>query len=372
MNAENPFFIKGYHGPEYFCGRVEETRKLISAIRNGRDVTVMAPRRYGKTGLIHNAFSQLSGEYVPIYLDIFQMRNLVEFIRAFSNVVVSVLSSPLEKTGRGLLDFFRSCRPTMTPQGDGRVEFSFDVVPRQAEATLRDVFAFLESRKVSPVIAIDEFQQVREFPEPGVEALLRSHVQFCKKAHFVFAGSKKHLMEEMFALPRGPFYQSTQLMSLEAIPCGQYVEFAEGFFRRAEKTFDRTAFEALYKRFNGITWYVQAVLNRVWESPRGLKDVEAADAAVDTLIDEGASTYSDLLRSQTDSAQRILRAVAQEGAVGEISSKDLVSKHNLPAPSTIRSSVADLTERDLLYRDADGYVVYDRLFGIWLSRLATA
>ncbi len=84
MKVRNPFFIKGYHGPEYFCDRVQETERLLAAIRNGRDVTLMAPRRYGKTGLIHNVFARLEKDFVPIYLDIFQMRSLAEFTRAFS------------------------------------------------------------------------------------------------------------------------------------------------------------------------------------------------------------------------------------------------------------------------------------------------
>ena len=119
MSVRNPFFIKGYHGAEYFCDRVEETQKLLSAIENGRDVTLMAPRRYGKTGLIKNVFSKLKKNYVPIYLDIFQIQNLTEFTKAFSSRAVSELATPIEKTGKGLLGFFRRCRPTATPQSEG-------------------------------------------------------------------------------------------------------------------------------------------------------------------------------------------------------------------------------------------------------------
>ena len=365
MKVRNPFFIKGYHGPEYFCDRVQETERLLAAIRNGRDVTLMAPRRYGKTGLIHNVFARLEKDFVPIYLDIFQMRSLAEFTRAFSEKVVSELATPLERTGKGLLEFFRGCRPTLTPQEDGKLTFSFDVLPSKAEATLKETFAFLEARKVEPVIAIDEFQQVREFPETGVEALLRSHVQFCRNAHFIFAGSKKHLMEEMFALPRGPFYQSTQLMSLDVIDRTKYADFAQRFFVRSGRAFDRTAFERLYARFEGITWYLQAVLNRVWENPEGLDDA-AVEAAVGQLVDESALTYSDLLGSQTGNAQRILRALAASGGVAEISAKAFLDQYRLPAASSVRSTVADLVDRNLVDRSAGGYRVYDRLFALWL------
>lgn len=366
MKVRNPFFIKGYHGPEYFCDRVIETKMILNAIENGRDVTLMAPRRYGKTGLIHNVFSKLGKGYVPVYMDIFQIPNLTEFTKAFSSRVVTALATPLEKTGKGLLDFFRCCRPTATPQSDGHVEFSFNIVPCEAEATLKDTFDFLESRKVEPVVAIDEFQQVREYPEHGVEAMLRSYVQFCDKSHFIFAGSKKHMMEEMFALPRGPFYQSTQLMNIDVIDRDKFSTFAERFFVRIGRRYDKDAFAYLYDRFNGVTWYLQVVLNRVWERETGLDSRATVDEIVGQLIDEGEATYSDLLMSQTRSSQAVLKAIAAEGVVKEISSKTLIDKYNLPVSSTIRSLVRELVDRNLIYRSAAGYSIYDQLFAEWL------
>ena len=368
MKARNPFFIKGYHGDEYFCDRVVETKKILAAIENGRDITLMAPRRYGKTGLIHNAFAKLGKGYVPVYMDIFQIPNLTEFTRAFSSRVVSALATPLEKTGKGLLDFFRCCRPTATPQIDGRVEFSFNIVPKEAEATLKDTFDFLESREVEPVVAIDEFQQVREFPEKGVEAMLRSFVQFCTKSHFIFAGSKKHLMDEMFALPRGPFYQSTQLMNIDVIDRKEFSDFAEKFFVRSGRRYDGDAFEYLYDLFHGVTWYLQVVLNRVWERESGLDGRKTVDEVVEQLVDEGEPTYADLLMSQTTSSQSVLKAVASEGVVREISAKALIDKYHLPVGSTIRSLVRELVNRNLVYKSVSGYSIYDQLFGVWLRR----
>ena len=369
MKKKNPFFIKGYHGAEYFCDREDETNKILRAIENGRDITLMAPRRYGKTGLIHHIFSKLNKDYVPIYLDIFQVSNLTEFTKLFSAHVVSSLATPLERTGKGLLDFFRRCRPTATPQADGQVQFSFNIVPDDAEATLKDTFNFLESRKIEPVVAIDEFQQVREFPETGVEAMFRSYVQFCQKSHFIFAGSKKHMMEEMFVLPRGPFYQSTQLMNIDVINRAAFSAFAERFFVNDGRCFDSASFDYLYNRFHGVTWYLQVVLNRVWERPSGLDSVETVDEVINQLVEEGESTYADLLLSQTKSAQAVIKAIAAEGVVREISAKKLIDRYNLPVASTIRSLVGDLMNRNLIYKVADGYSIYDQFFAVWLRSM---
>ena len=55
----NPFLVYGYAGPEYFCDRKEDTQKMISALQNGRNITLMCPRRMGKTGLIMTAIHQI-------------------------------------------------------------------------------------------------------------------------------------------------------------------------------------------------------------------------------------------------------------------------------------------------------------------------
>ena len=369
MKLDNPFLIRGYAGPEYFCDRAAETRQLVSAISNGRDVTLVAPRRYGKTGLVHNAFQILEKDHVTVYLDIFAVEDLTSFVQAFAAAVLDRLDSTAERVGRKLLSFFKSCRPTLTPKDDGSFAFSFDIAPSQAKATLKDTFDYIASRKRKIAIAIDEFQQVREFPEKGTEALLRSYIQFVPNAHFVFAGSRKHMMDAMFVSPKGPFYQSTQLMALGPIAVGKYEEFSARFFRGDGRSFSSEAFRHLYDRFDGITWYVQAILNRVWMHGGGLDSAKQVDDTVNELVAEAEPFYFDLLRSQTSAEQSILRAVGREGVAESISGCDFIRRNALPAASTVRSAAAKLTERDLLYRTNAGHVVYDRFFGIWLKHL---
>ena len=217
--------------------------------------------------------------------------------------------------------------------------------------------------------ALDEFQQIREFPEKGTEALLRSYIQFVPNAHFIFAGSRKHMMDAMFVSPKGPFYQSTQLMELSTIDSEKYAEFAAGFFLHDRRTFSNEAFHHLYERFEGITWYIQSILNRVWTHGSGLDSVQQVDDTVDELVAESESFYFDLLRSQTPAEQSILKAVGRDGVAKSISGGDFIRRNKLPAASTVRSAAAKLTERDLLYRSDAGYVVYDRFFGLWLKRL---
>lgn len=368
MKLNNPFLTAGYAGPDYFCDRVSETKKLISAIENDRNVTLIAPRRYGKTGLIHNVFAQLPSKYAGVYLDIYSIKNLADFTKALASVVFGTLDGRMEKAMSVLAKFFKSCRPTATPQSDGTVKFSFDITADNAETSLKEVFDYLKARERRVVIAIDEFQQVREFPEEGVEALLRSYIQFIPWVRFIFAGSRRHLMSEMFVMPQGAFYQSTQIMNLDVIPRDSYLAFARTFFKSEGWTVDEGVFTRLYGRFDGVTWYLQAVLNKIWETRTSLLDDDQVNRAVSELYEERALIYHDLLLAQNDASQELLMAIARTGVVAEPTSAEFLSSNSLGGASTVRAALKDLARKDMVYKTDAGWIVYDRLFAEYLRR----
>lgn len=371
MNVNNPFIIRGYVGPEYFCDREIETKRLVSALRNERDVTLMAPRRYGKTGLIRNVFNQIKDECAVVYLDIYSTRNLAEFTRAFASSVIGALDTKTEKIMADVAKFFKSCRPTVTPQESGMPTFSFDLATSsQAEATLKDAFDYIVAKDRRLVVAIDEFQQILEYPEQGTEALLRGYMQFAPQVHFVFSGSRRHLMREMFMTPRHPFYQSSDIMSLDVIEQKKYAAFARKFFNDKGKTFEDEVFAYLYTRFDGITWYVQSVLNRLWEYGGGVAEVCQIDEAVDDLVETRQFEFAELYRSQGDNAKLLLLAIAKLGVVPAPQSGEFVAASGIRSASTVASALEGLVKKDLVYRREDGYVVYDRFFDIWLRSLA--
>lgn len=369
MELKNPFLTAGYAGERYFCDRERETARMIAAFENERNLTLIAPRRLGKTGLIHNAFAKMPREYTGIYLDIFALDDLAAFTSAFASAVTSALDTPAEKALSAVAHFFKSCRPTVVPQENGMPKFSFDVAPSAAKHSLEETFSYLKEKERRVVIAIDEFQQIAEFPEKGVEALLRSHIQFVPWVRFVFAGSRHHLMSEMFGSAKRPFYQSTEILSLGAIDRRKYFEFARRHFAERRMSIDEDSFNELYGRYEGITWYVQSVLNRIWERHEGFKSSVQIDAAVAELVESNALVYHDLYRSQNAASQELLKAVAQEGCVAEPTSGGFLRRHGFNSHSTVRSAIANLINSDLLYRTDAGYVVYDRFFGHWLKEL---
>lgn len=369
MKSSNPFVVYGYEGPETFCDRVQETEKLLRAVENGRNVTLLAERRIGKTGLIKHLFHRLSeeNEFKMVYVDIFATCNLSEFTKCFAAAIIGQMDSNVEKAIEAASRFFKSFRPGLTVDPvTGAHTYSFGLQPLQVESTLKECFDYLKTRGKC-VVAIDEFQQVAEYPESGTEALLRSYVQFLPEVRFVFAGSRHHLMTEMFSSAKRPLYNSTQTIPLERIDRERYFDFASRKMSEADVALPRESFDLVLNIFDGITWYVQMTMNRLFE--RRSATAEDIRAVVDELLSEKSWEYAALLKSLPNGAVRLLKAVARAGKARTVTSADFIAGNGLHGASSVHLSLTRLLEDELLYDTDDGIVVYDRLFALWLARL---
>ncbi len=371
MKPNNPFLVTGYHSPEYFCDRRQETETMIQALYNGRNVTLIAPRRMGKTGLVKNVFYKLreqEPDTVTFYMDIYSTQSLGDFIRLFASTVLGKLDSVPQKTLSRVGRFIKSCRPVFTfDELTGQPKVAIDIVPSEEEAMLREIFDYLQSSEKRCYIAIDEFQQIAEYPEKGAEALLRSYIQFVPNINFIFAGSKQHIMQQMFHSAKRPFYQSTQTQVIDRIARDEYYRFAACFFTRQGRELDEETFGYLYDAFDGHTWYIQTLLNRLY-GYTGKPDVGMVDYAIGEVVAESTYTYENLLAAYPASNIRLLKAIAKAGCVREINAGDFITEYKLRAASSVNSALKRLIDREMVYKTSDGYIVYDRFMAIWLRQ----
>lgn len=370
---ENPFIVYGYAGPDYFCDREEDTRKLISALRNGRHVTLMSPRRMGKTGLIKNAFHyirQEQPETACFYMDIFSTTNLNDFIVLFGQTVIGKLDSFSQKALTSLMGFFKSCRLIFSPDPlNGVPQATLDFQPSQAQATLKEIFHYLEHSGKECYIAIDEFQQITEYPEKGVEGLLRSYIQFLPHVHFIFSGSKQHLMNEIFSSAKRPFYRSTEKMNLQPIPAENYFAFAREKMKEGGKRLDEALFRNIYQRFEGHTWYIQYILNRLYEQSGEVPVEKDVDGCLADIIQSETDSYQMLYGMLTENQSTLLRAIARERVVTAINGAAFIKKYSLKGTSSINTALKVLMNKEYVFRSESGYQVYDRFMEIWLRTL---
>ncbi|MBQ3710202.1 MAG: ATP-binding protein [Bacteroidales bacterium] len=368
----NPFLYQGYESPEYFCDRVSETEQLVAHLHNGRNVTLISPRRIGKTGLIQNAFYRLKEQdknAICLYLDIYPTKSQAEMVKLLGEAVINEVMSKNKSLKRKALEFFSAWKPVfgLDPL-TGSPTLSINIEPRQSDMTLKGIFEYLKTLNNDVFIAIDEFQQVVEYPEFSTEALLRSHIQFAQNVHFVFSGSKQHLMAEMFSSPQRPFFQSTETMGLLPLDEEIYYNFANHFFLDKKGILDRQVFHDLYERFDGYTGYIQAVLNRLYEGNRKVTNPDQVLEAIRLVLLGKAIQYESIVQFLTENQFALLKAIARERKVSQPTSQEFIRKHNLPGASSVQTALEALINKELVYSLPDGYIIYDRFFDLWLLR----
>jgi len=369
----NPFLIAGYHSPDYFCDREAESSKIISALANDRNISLLSPRRYGKTGLIRHVFhriAQADTDIVCIYLDLFPTQNLNDFVRLLAESTLGKVDGKLETAMQKFTLFFKSFRPTLSFDSlSGQPELSVKIEPDNTQHSLREIFSYLQQSGKRCYIAIDEFQHITEYPEKGTEALLRSYIQFLPTVKFIFSGSRQHLMHEIFLSAKRPFYQSTQLMTLDVVSREHYYQFASDHFLQAGTTLCRDCFDTLYSLFEGHTWYIQSMLNRLYEYRRNIDNQSILFEALYEIIEENSYSYQELLNAYSPVQVGLLKAVAKEKMVAQINAGQFISKYGLKNVSSITRALTKLLEKELIYKSERGYMIYDRFLGIWLQKL---
>jgi len=375
MKLENPFPEYGYFGPEYFCDREQETEELINALVNGSNVTLMAPRRIGKTGLISHAFERMKANDKNVrcfYVDIFSTKTFNQMVQFIANAVIGKLDSPSQSVMRKLNGFVSALRPTVSQDPiTGMPTFSVSVTSERARDTLQQVFEYMKESGRQCYLAIDEFQQVSRYAEIGADAFIRSIIQFVPNVHVIFSGSQQHLLADMFMSPEHPFFNSSQIMTIGTINANAYRAFANRFFARQKREMSEEAFIYLYDMVDGQTWYVQKILNRLYRTPKGKLDREDVFRATDKILHEQEINYQSNYNLLTDNQAQLLTAIACEGRVNAPTSLDFILRHQLPAPSSIKMALKSLQDKEFLFYDVkQGYMVYDRFFGMWLKRLA--
>ena len=373
LKLGNPFVYQGYVSPEYFCDRTEETEELIANLRNGRNTTLISPRRIGKTGLIRNAFYRIKEtdkDAICIYIDIFATKNQHDFVQQLGTAIAQHVMSHQQKALKRLLEFFGSWRPVFSADPlTGMPTVSVSIEPSQSIMTLKGIFDFFEQSRQKVYIAIDEFQQITYYPEQGLEAQFRSYIQFAPNIKFIFSGSKQHLMAQMFQSPDRPFYQSTASMGLAPLHEEIYYDFAKHFFEAKRGSISREVFSATYERFNGITQNLQQILNRLYEVERHVDSEHQVKEAIRHIVNRNSMQYEALVGFLTDNQLSLLKAIAKKDYVASPQANDFIKQYDLPSASSVKTALTVLQDKDLVYRDTKGYWVYDRFFDLWLKQL---
>ena len=371
----NPFVVGRYISDRYFCDRVEETAFLQKQIDNGRNVAIISSRRIGKSGLIEHLFAQPSvqEEFYTFFFDIYATQSVEELVYLFGKTIYEQLKPKKTAWAERFFQAISSLRVGFrldAQTGDPTFDLSIGDI-QTPQTTLDEIFNYLEAADKPCIVAIDEFQQIERYTEKNIEALLRTKIQRCKQTQFIFAGSKRHLMSNMFSSPAKPFYQSAITMGLGPIPVSAYTDFTVQLFADRQKQIDREVVETIYQRFEGCTWFVQMMMNELFAMTPidGECKTDMLPQAFDNVIARQSIGYQEQLANLTPKQRQLLQAIAKEGHASNITSSAFIKKHRLPSASSVQAALKPLMESDIVTSNNGQYHVYDYFFAEWLATM---
>lgn len=372
---KNPFIVTGKIEPEYFCDRVNESNRLIKSISNGNNLVVISPRRMGKTGLIQFCYDkpEIANEYYTFFIDILHTSSLREFTYLLGRTIYDALLPRSRKMASLFIQTIKSISG----------KFGFDPVTNlptfnlelgdieKPEYTLEEIFRYLANADKPCIIAIDEFQQIAKYPEKNIEALLRTHIQKLSNSNFIFAGSERHLMQEMFTSSARPFYHSSDILELKAIPSEIYVPFVVKHFEKCNKKISVENVDWVYTLFKGHTYYIQRTFNEAFaDTVEGEEcSKEIITSAIDNMINANDTIFREILSNIPEKQKPLLYAIARDGEAERITSSEFIKKHSLASASSVQAAAKKLLERDVITQLNKKYSVTDKLFAMWINRI---
>lgn len=371
----NPFIVTGKIEPEYFCDRIQESARLVKSVTNGNNMVIISPRRMGKTGLIQYCYEkpEIRKEYYTFFIDILHTSSLREFTYLLGREIYETLLPRSRKMTNLFIQTLKSISGKFGFDPlSGTPTFNIELGDiDRPEYTLDEIFHYLESADKPCIVAIDEFQQIAKYPEKNIEALLRTHIQKIRNSHFVFAGSKRHMMQEMFLSAARPFYHSADILELNAIDPDKYIPFIVGHFQKRNRRIEAKDVERVYNLFKGHTFYIQKTFNEAFAdtSAETTCTLETIQTAIDNMIAANDTIFREILSNIPEKQKEVLYAIARDGEAERITSAQFIKRHSLSSASSVQSAVKKLLEKDVITEINKVFSLTDKLFSMWISQI---
>jgi AAA+ ATPase superfamily predicted ATPase len=370
---KNPFHYGGRVSGETFWNREEEIRELLEDIRSHQHVILFSQRRLGKTSLVCKVLDEAAKEgLVPVYVDLYPVSTLGEFIEEYARAIAKALS-PYERTKKLMRELFSRLHLTMgiDPAGNPQWSVGFDR-SREAESFEEVISAldhYLTRKGRHGAVVFDEFQQIIETNGDKTERRLRSAIQTHRQVSYLFVGSKKHLLSDIFSNPNRPLYRSGKVFPLGRMPARELREVIKERFSSAEVRLEESALEKIIEVAECHPYYTQYLCHILYDIMEKQQiQPEDIPAAVDFLLRREATAYMntwDLLTQR----QRQALIILSETAPGENPFRaEALRRFNMSQPAIMVRALKSLIDKDLVDKEEGRYEIVDLFFKKWIKK----
>lgn len=370
MRNETKFFGRGIASGEGFCNRTSEVQKIINNIDDITHTLLISPRRYGKTSLVLRAIEKSGLPYA--HIDLFMKYDtdviLEEFYQEVSRLILKVIK-PTERALKKLGSVLKNLVVSLQ-HGSFGIEFKLEpktvVYKKDLKQLLLDVDEFLEQQKQKIVLFIDEMQTITDTEIcSDIESALRFVAQKTRHIVFIFSGSSRHLMSQLFEERNRPFYKLCQKMTLNRMTTEHYRCFID---KVAEKRWGEklsvSVYEAIFELAQLHPYYMNVLCHYLFESDIP-PDQQAVLTCWQTICREEQGSVAKDIDFLSKSQKILLSEIARSGCVKQPTGKDFIKRVNL-SPRGVSLALATLLQYDLIEQREDGaYRIIDPAIHYW-------
>jgi hypothetical protein len=374
----NPFHYGDLALDEAFTDRVQELGELRSDMRNGQNVVVFAPRRYGKSSLLWRVSHELiaAHEVLIAQVDLMKTPTKERLAEKLAASIYEDIASTLFKVRERAVAVFRGLRvaPVMTLDQDGSLGFSFQAghTPDDIDATLEHLLELParlgadRDRRVA--LVFDEFQEIVNI-DVKLLPLMRSVFQEQPDVAHVYLGSKRHMMEQIFNDANEPFWRSAKQMELGVIPPELFADFLRARFAKTSRSIDETVIHSILTTTRSHPYGTQELAYALWEvTPRGATaDTARLHEALARVLRSENAHFSRIWERAAKAQRLTLEALASEPSQPPLAGA-YRRNHGLPGTSTVQRALEALVDDELVERHGAGYRIAEPFLAEWIIR----
>lgn len=370
-NLHNPFRYGTVVDEPFFIDRVKEINEIKQSLLSGQNLIIYAPRRYGKTSLIKKVVKDLTAERHPgIFIDFFKIHSREKFIEEYGKEIFKNYIS-WEKVFKRISGLVKSLKPVLTVNDRGIPELSVKFERDQITAALDDVLNLPEKLGEDKrwIVVFDEFQEIERLNGESFEKELRAVFQHHKQVSYVFMGSRKHLITNIFTRNNRAFYNFGRLFKVEKLPVNEIINYIRQGFAGSGTEVSGEIIDEIINTAGNIPFYIQLLASVLWDQTTGKKSTvtsEDFDQAMETVLWHQTDLYLQIIQELTAYQQKVLQAIAVENS--GIFTTGYAQKHYLSAASSTQRAIKRLEDKDIIVRAGSSYYFEDPLFRLWLLR----
>lgn len=357
---------------DFFVNREKEIDQISNLLGSGINVTLISPRRWGKSSLLFKIGREMEAKHKHIrfcFIDLFQTRSEEEFYTYFATEVIRASYSRWEERMEQSKNFFKQLIPRfqfgLDPQEQFSLSFDWEEVKRHPNEILDLPEKISQQKKIRLVVCLDEFQNIAHYNEAlPFQKKLRAVWQRHQHCTYALYGSKQHMMTDLFENKSMPFYKFGEILFLEKISNEHWKKYIGRKFGKSGKKIAPKLAAKIAQLVDNHPYFVQQLANTVWLHTEN----ECTEPEVQSGLDHLLTQYDMFFSREVDMLSNLQLNLLKAIAWGEdrLTSKSTIKKYKLSSSASVIRSREALVQKEVIDTFNHRIEILDPLFRIWI------